>query len=71
MKIDHLFNQEQLNLFSSLGYPITQKDYSDEELIELEDIIADKLSFNGFDDEYTPNNMGLICESILDIFGEM
>lgn len=70
-KIKHLFNKEQLNLFKEMGKPIEDREYSDDEIIELENLIADRLMYSGFDGDYEPNKEGRICESILDIFGAM
>jgi len=33
---------------------------------EIEDIVADALQINGFDDDYNPTSIGVMCESILD-----
>ena len=70
-KIKHLFNEDQLNMFKEIGKSIEDREYSDDEIIELEDLIADRLMHSGFDDDYNPNEEGKICESILDIFGDM
>lgn len=70
-KIKHLFNEEQLKLFEKLGRPIEDREYSDDEILELDRLIADRLMYSGFDDDYNINEEGRICESILDIFGDM
>ena len=70
-KIKHLFNEDQLNMFKEIGKSIEDRDYSDDEILELEDLIADRLMHSGFDKNYNPNEEGKICESILDIFGDM
>lgn len=70
-KIKHLFNEDQLNMFKEIGKSIEDRDYSDDEILELEDLIADRLMHSGFDENYNPNEEGKICESILDIFGDM
>lgn len=70
-KIKHLFNEEQLKMFEEVGKFIEGRDYSDDEILELEDLIADRLMDSGFDEDYNPNEKGKICESILDIFGDM
>lgn len=70
-KIKHLFTEIQLDMFKKLGKAIEDREYSDNELLELEDLIADRLMCSGFDKDYNPNEEGRICESILDIFGDM
>ncbi|WP_313758463.1 hypothetical protein [Tissierella sp.] len=70
-KIKHLFNEEQLKMFEKLGKSIEDRAYSDDEILELEDLIADRLMYSGFDEDYNPNEEGKICESILDVFGDM
>ena len=70
-KIKHLFNDEQLNMFKEIGRPIEDRSYSDDEIIELDELIADRLMYSGFDEDYNPTKEGIICESILDIFGDM
>jgi len=70
-KIRHLFNENQLKMFENINRPILDRDYSDDEILELEDLIAERLMYSGFDDEYNPNDEGRLCESILDVFGDM
>lgn len=70
-KIRHLFNKKQLKLFKELGKPIEDREYSSDEILELDRLIADRLMYSGFDKDYNPTKEGLICESILDIFGDM
>ena len=69
--IKHLFNEEQLEMFKKIGKPIEDREYSDDEILELEDLISDRLMYSGFDGDYNINEEGRICESILDIFGDM
>lgn len=70
-KIKQLFNDEQLKMFERLGVAIEDRAYLDGEIIELEELIAENLMRGGFDVNYKPNKEGRICESILDIFGNM
>lgn len=70
-KIKHLFNEEQLKVFEELGKSIEDREYADDEILELEDLISDRLMYSGFDEDYNPNESGKIYESILDIFGDM
>ena len=70
-KIRYLFNKEQLNMFKELGRPIEDREYSDDEIIELDELISSRLMYSGFDEDYNPTKEGLICESIIDIFSDM
>ena len=44
---------------------------SNDDLIELEDIVPKVLQKSGFDKEYNPTKTGLMCESILNVIGEV
>ncbi|GAP43362.1 hypothetical protein TBC1_111515 [Lentimicrobium saccharophilum] len=35
---------------------------------ELDELIKDKLIYQGFDRDYNPNRFGLICENLIDKF---
>ena len=39
---------------------------TDDDWGEIEDIVADALQINGFDEDYKPTSIGIMCESILD-----
>nr|DAL98425.1 MAG TPA: hypothetical protein [Caudoviricetes sp.] len=69
-KIKHLFSEDQLNMFKEIDRPIEDREYSDDEIIELDELISDRLMYSGFDGDF-PNKEGKICESILDIFEDM
>lgn len=62
------FNYEQLSLLSKIGIVFSNDiNYSDDELIEIHDKIcnADLICF---DEKGEPTDIGLIRESIIDIF---
>ena len=44
---------------------------SNDDLIELEDIVSKVLQKSGFDKEYNPTKTGLMYESVLDVIGEV
>ena len=44
---------------------------SNDDLIELEDIVSKVLQKSGFDKERNPTKTGLMCESILNVIGEV
>lgn len=37
-----------------------------EKAIEFDELIKDKLVYQGFDINYEPNNFGLMCENVID-----
>ena len=37
-----------------------------EKAIEFDELIKDKLIYQGFDINYKPNNFGLMCENVID-----
>lgn len=42
----------------------------DKDLSEIEDAVNDYLMLKCFDENYNPNEEGMMCESILDYIGE-
>lgn len=58
-------NEEEAAFLASLG--VENVDYSYEELDFIaESTVADYLMVNGFDENYDVNQIGEICESIID-----
>ena len=69
MKYD--FSQEQLKFMSKMILPINPaSEMSVDESIQLFDAINDALLYDGFDDDYYPNEKGKMYESIQDIMSE-
>lgn len=60
-----LTNNEKA-FIASLGLKLDFDNLTDDDLGEIEDIVADALQINGFDDDYNPTSIGVMCESILD-----
>lgn len=42
--------------------------FSDEETENIREWAEDELQINGFDENYNPNNQGIILEEIIDLF---
>ncbi|NLX61357.1 MAG: hypothetical protein GXZ06_02370 [Tissierellia bacterium] len=62
------FNQEQKELLNKIRFGFDVNDDLDEELyIELMEKVPDYLMLHGFDENYTPNEIGRICEDIITI----
>ena len=70
MKIQ--FTKKQIELVKKIGVPfdITQ-DLTDDEIIELGDIVADYHILETLDEDYKPNKEGEICLDILQILGDL
>jgi len=60
---DSLFEFKQIN---ENEYIITIGNI--ENALELDELIKDKLIYQGFDRDYNPNRFGLICENLIDKF---
>jgi len=64
------FNDKQLELLNQIGFSFdVQKDLSDAEYFEIDQKVSDYMMTNGFEND-EPNQIGLICESIMDILSE-
>ena len=57
-------SEEQKNFLISIG--INPND----DLDKIDDFVSDYLVMHCLDEEYNPNEEGLMCESILDYIGE-
>lgn len=65
------FNNKQLEILNQIGFDFdVQKNLSEDEYFIIDEKVADYLMFNGFNKNDEPNEIGLICESILDILSE-
>ena len=51
---------------ASLGLKLNFDNLTDDDWGEIEDIVADALQINGFDEDYKATSIGIMCESILD-----
>jgi len=60
---DSLFELKQIN---ENEYIITFDNIDNAS--ELDELIKDKLIYQGFDRDYNPNRFGLICENLIDKF---
>lgn len=61
------FDKEKLDFLKELNLPFDpSKDLTDDEICDLEEIVADHLSFCGLDENGNPTKGMLMCESIID-----
>lgn len=69
LKINKYFNNEQLSLLHSIGVDLDdEKDYSDDELLDIHDAITDNYLTNGFDKKSNPTPISRVYEEIIDTF---
>jgi hypothetical protein len=62
-----MFSEEQKDYMKKLGLNFNFNKLSDDEWIEIEEKIADRLQYAGFDFNYNITEEGKMCESILDM----
>jgi len=68
--IKNHFNNEQIKLLSSIGiYLSNDKDYTDDELISMHEILTDKY-LDHFNSKGDPDNQVKLFETIIDIFAD-
>lgn len=66
------FNKEQIELLNKIGFDFdVTSELSDDEIFEIDDKVSDYFAYNGLSDDDEVNDVGLICESIMDILGEL
>lgn len=61
-----MFNEKQRKFIRSLGLKLDFDKLTDDDLIKIEDAVAEKLQQSGFDAKYDTTSVGKMCESILD-----
>lgn len=70
MKLD--FNKEQFEVLNKIGFDFdVTSELSDDEILEIDDKVSDYFAYHGIGDNDAVNDVGLICESIMDILGEL
>lgn len=66
------FNKEQIELLNKIGFDFdVTSELSDDEILEIDDKVSDYFAYNGLSDKDEVNDVGSICESIMDILGEL
>lgn len=71
MKLKNKFNDEQRKALLIIGVNIEDSNYTDDEILEIGEKVSNYIMLNNFDDDYKPNDLCLIFESIMDVFGDM
>lgn len=63
-----MFSEQQKEFMKTLGlnFDFDNLSENDDAWTEIEDKVAHKLECEGFDVNYNPTSIGLMCEAILD-----
>lgn len=66
------FNEEQIKLLKTLDIPFSVTgDLNEGQVLDMDTVVTDYLIENGIDEDETVNEVGKVCESILEILGEI
>ncbi len=69
MKIN--FTENQLELLKKIDFDFNlTDDLTDEQILEIDDKITDYFALKGLESD-TVNDIGVICESIIDLLSEL
>ena len=60
-----MFTDKEIQLMNSLGLSYNFDNLTDDEWCNLEEVVGDHLTLKCLDDDYDPNEEGLMCEDIL------
>lgn len=60
-----MFDKEQIDFMRSIGLEFDFENLSDNDFCAIEETVADKLTYSGFDKDYNITNVGKMCEDIL------
>lgn len=66
-----MFTEKQVAFIQSLGLEVDFNNLSDDNLIQIEESVANELQRSGFDISDNITDVGEMCESILDTLAEM
>lgn len=63
-----MFTEEEIELMESIGLHCDFQNLSEEDdyWADIEEQVGDELVISGLDENYNPNSIGKICESIID-----
>lgn len=64
------FNNKQIEFMRNIGIDVDFDNLSDDDIINIEDKVADKYEMEGLDEKYNPTETGKMCESILDMMND-
>lgn len=66
-----MFTEKQIAFIQSLGLKVDFNNLSDDNIIQIEESVANELQQSGFDVSDNITDVGKMCESILDELAEM
>ncbi|MGE5627819.1 MAG: hypothetical protein ACM3X7_06845 [Solirubrobacterales bacterium] len=70
MKLD--FNEKQIELLNKIGFDFNVSGpLTDEQILEIDDKVSNYFAAKGLGNNDVVNETGQICESIMDILGEL
>ncbi|MDD6465380.1 MAG: hypothetical protein PUF75_05525 [Coprococcus sp.] len=61
------FKNTQIEFMKKIGISIKQKNISNSDILLIEEKVSEYLQEKGFNEDYSPNQEGEMCESILDM----
>lgn len=64
------FSEQQIAFMKEIGIDVDFDKLTDEDMVIIEDKVANELETKGFDEDYEPTEIGKMCESILDILND-
>jgi len=62
-----MFTEKQIQLMKRIGISADFNNPTDKEWIEIENKVGDWLTLQCLDENYYPNEEGIMCENILDL----
>lgn len=62
-----MFSDEQINYMRGLGLNFDFSNLTDDEWIAIEDTVGDRLTYAGLKEDYSFNDEGKMCMSILNM----
>lgn len=65
------FNDKQKELLGTFGFEFDiNGDLSEDDLLEIDDAVSELLMDEGINEEEEMNELGVLCESIMEMLGE-
>ena len=65
-----MFDKKEIDFMKSIGLNFNFDDLTDDNYLEMEETVGDTMCFKGLDEDYEPNEIGLLCLSILNKLAE-
>lgn len=66
------FDEKQIELLKQIGFNFdVTGTLSEDDIFDIDDKVADHLIYNGIGEDDTPNSIGLVCESILELLSDI